>query len=140
MKLIVEEKFSVPPRILYAVFLDQKAWTGIGMGAKAEMDPRPDTAFSLFDGGVTGTVKSFKVDKEVQFTWRFNTWKTEDVSLVTISFEPFGVDCTKITVLHTDVPLTDKFGTECEKQVIAGWKDTVFGRIEMVMGFPRYRE
>lgn len=108
--------FRIPaaPEILYQALTNEntiRLWTG----APATMKEEPGTAFSLWDGSITGTNISFEPPKKIVQHWDFG--EREVPSVVTLKFHPDKKDFTSLEVSHTNIPDEDF------ENITHGWID-----------------
>lgn len=67
---------------------------------------------------------------------RFNTWRDDCYSTVTLSFEEPEPGSTVVKLAQTGIPPTDRFDNEDVLDVTEkGWRGQVFQRIRMVFGY-----
>ncbi len=82
-------------------------------GFEARMEPTPGGEFSMFEGDISGKIKSIKSPNLVEQIWDFG--EQEEESLVRIElFEDSGK--TRLEVNHTNIP-DDVF-----ENIETGWK------------------
>eukprot|EP00923_Selenidium_pygospionis_P004702 GHVN01007751.1.p1 GENE.GHVN01007751.1~~GHVN01007751.1.p1 ORF type:complete len:106 (+),score=24.82 GHVN01007751.1:149-466(+) len=101
----------------------------------------PDsTIFSLFGGGVVGEILEVKENEVIVMSWRSIEWNDGHMSKVKIIFEKDGPESTKVHLTHTGVPNEDKHGNPCLTRCEDGWKQNIFDRMEMLLGYPRNKD
>lgn len=92
-------------------------WTGY----PAEMNDKPDTEFSLWEGDITGRNIEFELNKKIVQEWYFGD--KEEQSLVTIKlFE--NKKGTQVELIHTNIPDEDY------ENIVEGWTEYYFGAIK----------
>lgn len=101
------------------------------MGEPGRIGPNPGGKIELFDGWVTGTVKTWSPPQKVIFTWNPAEWngRFADQSLVTYELIEEGPDSTRLTIIHEGFP-----DIEERNQHEQGWVDYVLDPMEEVMG------
>jgi len=104
------------PEIVYQALTTEttlKLWTGF----EAEMQEKPDTEFSLWDGSICGKNISFEKNKKIVQEWFFG--EQEEKSIVTLKLHEHKKG-TSVELNHTNIPSED-FEAICE-----GWDETYF--------------
>lgn len=91
-------------------------WTG----SKAEMEEKPGSLFSLFDGDISGINIEFISNQKIIQEWFFG--ENEKDSIVTITLHPAG-NSTNIELLHTNIP------DEAFEDIKYGWDHYYFGAL-----------
>ncbi len=90
-------------------------------GYKAIMENTTETEFSMFDGDITGTIKTLDPPSLLEQIWDFGAQEKD--SLVRIElFEESGK--TRIEISHSDIP--DKAFENIE----TGWKEYYLGALK----------
>ena len=105
---------SAPPEEVYMA-LTYLPSLSLWAGENSEMGTEPGSAFSMFDGGITGTNLLFETDKKLVQSWDFGD--LEEPSIVTIILHPHKKGCS-IEVRHTNIP------EEAWQDITTGWDDT----------------
>jgi activator of HSP90 ATPase len=110
-------KIKASPEEIYNALVKPFAielWTG----GKAEMEEKPGTIFTIFDGDITGMNVEFVVNQKIVQEWFFG--ETEKESIVTLNLHPSGTS-TNIELLHTNIP------DEAFDEIKYGWDHYYFG-------------
>jgi activator of HSP90 ATPase len=89
---------------------------------------QPGTIFSLFDGNVSGIVRSLNPPYNIVLDWRLPHWPSGHHSSVNISLES-KPDKTVLKLVQRGVPLADVEGTK------ANWKRFYWDPIKMSFGY-----
>jgi activator of HSP90 ATPase len=132
--------FSVPPRVLYQVFLDSQDLSRVSL-SPSTINPIVGGSFTMFNGGVTGTITHLEPNQRIVEDWRFSQWEDGAVSHLELLFEAIGYQKTKLIVKQSNIPDVDKHGNgEQDRLVLNGWKDKLFMSLEKVFGFTVERE
>ena len=91
-------------------------------GYKAEMQEKPGTEFSLWDGDISGKNIEFEKDSKVVQEWYFG--EQAEPSIVTIKLFTQGANKTQIDLNHTNIP------DEAYDDIVEGWKEYYLGAIK----------
>lgn len=132
--------FSVPTKVLFGSFLDARDLSKMVL-SPATIEPVVGGQFSLFNGGVTGTIIALVPESLIVQKWRFSQWAPEVFSNVQLRFISLGPQRTRLEIVHTEIPDKDAHGNlEQDTIVLSGWKEKFFLGIEKVLGFPVDRD
>jgi activator of HSP90 ATPase len=100
---------------LYGMYLDPKLHATI-TGAVVTVSAAPGSAFSAFDGVITGRMLHTVHKHLIVQTWRSKSWKAEDFdSVLILTFWPL-IQAGRIDLVHVNVPEHDVEG------VTNGWE------------------
>lgn len=92
-------------------------WTGY----EARMESVPGTEFSMFEGDITGRIRTFEPNVLLEQIWDFGEQQEE--SLVRIElFEEKGR--TRIELTHTNIP------DEAFENIEEGWRNSYLGALK----------
>jgi uncharacterized protein YndB with AHSA1/START domain len=92
-------------------------WTGY----EARMEAIPGSEFSMFDGDISGRIRTFESPSLLEQVWDFG--EQEEESLVRIElFEEPGK--TRLELIHTNIP--DEFYENIEE----GWRNSYLGALK----------
>jgi uncharacterized protein YndB with AHSA1/START domain len=92
-------------------------WTGY----EARMEAIPGSEFSMFDGDISGRIRTFESPSLLEQVWDFG--EQEEESLVRIElFEEPGK--TRLELIHTNIP--DEFYENIEE----GWRNFYLGALK----------
>jgi activator of HSP90 ATPase len=81
-----------------------------------------------------GQVVSFTDEKQLILKLVLKDWKKEDVSNLNITFQNEEGKC-KLTLHHTNIPITDSSGNKFEKGKLETiWRETFINRIGVMFG------
>lgn len=111
--------FHTTPEALYAAWLDSSAHAAMTGGGEASMDAVVGSAFSAWDGYISGENLELEPGKRIVQSWRTTDFMEEDAdSRVEILLEavPEG---TKLTLVHSEIP-------EDQPDYAEGWEDFYF--------------
>lgn len=103
-----------PPEEVYMA-LTYAPSLSLWAGENIQMEEKPGTAFSIFDGGITGTNIAFETNQKIVQFWDFGD--TETPSEVTLKLHPHKKGCS-VEVRHTNIP------EEAWEDISTGWDDT----------------
>lgn len=92
-------------------------WTG----EPAQMEPIPNSEFSMWNGSIVGKNIEFDVNKKIVQEWYFEG--QEEISLVTMIFHP-GNKGTSVELHHTNIP------DEAYENISDGWDEDYFGALK----------
>jgi uncharacterized protein YndB with AHSA1/START domain len=109
------------PDIVYQALTNAhtiRLWTG----EPAEMSTEPGSAFSLWDGSITGKNISFTEGKKIVQQWDFDGQDEE--SIVTITLHPHKQG-TSVELRHTNIP------DEAFDDISEGWSESYFRSLGM---------
>jgi uncharacterized protein YndB with AHSA1/START domain len=90
-------------------------------GYPAEMEASPGTAFSMFDGDITGTLLAIEPPSRIEQQWDFGEHPAPSVARIELSEEG---NKTRIELNHSNVP-DDAFDN-----INTGWKEYFFGALK----------
>lgn len=90
-------------------------------GYPAEMEASPGTAFSMFDGDITGTLLAIEPPSRIEQQWDFGEQPAPSVARIELSEEG---NKTRIELNHNNVP-DDAFDN-----INTGWKEYFFGALK----------
>lgn len=129
---IIEDsvEFLAKPEDLFATLTDPQRvmiWSR-GTARVQGSWMQPGTTFSLFDGNVSGVVRSLNPSYSMTLDWRLPHWPTGHHSSVNISLEA-KPDKTVLKLLQRGVPVADVEGTK------ANWKRFYWDPIKMSFGY-----
>lgn len=133
--LELKEKFFARPVDLFECFVNENRIKGFTQ-SNAIVQAVPGGTFMMFSGSITGTVEEVEVPSRLVMKWRFSNWAEDCFSRVVLEFKEPEPGTTFVHVHHTDIPVTDKFGTEgVIDNVQRGWNGQIFQRIKAVFGY-----
>ena len=107
------------PKDVYNALTNQRVleiWTG----EDAQMEPLPDTEFSLWEGSISGINLEFEENRKIVQQWYFEG--QQEKSVVTIVLHPHKKG-TSVQLEHTNIP-DDAF-----ENISAGWDEDYFGAL-----------
>ena len=127
--------YLVPAKVLYNAFLDSRDLSRMTL-CEAKISPVIGGEFVLYNGGVTGTVKSLEPDHKIVEDWRFSQWEQGTFSSLELSFVSLGPAKTRLEIRQSNIPEKDGHGNpEQDRLVLNGWKEKFFMTLEKVLGF-----
>lgn len=113
--IILAASFAAPPDTLFDMYLDARSHSAF-TGAAAVIEPRAGTAFSAFDGMLSGTLLHIEPKRLIVQAWRSKNWPAGAIdSVLVLSFWP-QPDGARIELVHVNVPDEDFAG------VSQGWE------------------
>lgn len=107
------------PADVYNALTNQRMleiWTG----EDAQMEPEPNTVFSLWEGSITGLNLEFEENKKIVQQWYFEG--QGEKSVVTIKLHPHKKG-TSVHLEHTNIP------DEAFENISDGWDEDYFGAL-----------
>ncbi|MCG6189559.1 SRPBCC domain-containing protein [Maribellus maritimus] len=107
------------PKDVYNALTNQKMleiWTG----EEAQMEPVPNSEFSLWEGSISGLNLEFEENKKIVQQWYFEG--QEEKSIVTIKLHP-DKKGTSAQLEHINIP------DEAFENISEGWDDDYFGAL-----------
>ncbi len=107
------------PKDVYNALTNQRMleiWTG----EDAQMEPLPNTEFSLWEGSISGINLEFEENRKIVQQWYFEG--QQEKSVVTIVLHPHKKG-TSVQLEHTNIP-DDAF-----ENISAGWDEDYFGAL-----------
>jgi activator of HSP90 ATPase len=110
---------NADPKDVYNA-LTNKNMLEIWTGEKAEMETVAGSAFSLWDGSISGVNLEFEENKKIVQQWFFEG-ETEN-SIVTMKLHPHKRG-TSLELLHTNIP------DEAFDNISDGWDEDYFGAL-----------
>lgn len=110
---------NADPKDVYNA-LTNKNMLEIWTGEKAEMETVPGSAFSLWDGSITGINLEFEENKKIVQQWFFEG--ENENSIVTMKLHPHKRG-TSLELLHTNIP------DEAFENISDGWDEDYFGAL-----------
>lgn len=114
----IKEKFKVRPEVIFKAWLNSKLHSKM-TGGTAFCSSEIGSAFSAWDGYITGTNITLKKNQEIVQTWRTSEFKEDDEgSIVTIQLKELK-NGTELNLIHTNIP-------EGQTQYKKGWKEHYF--------------
>jgi activator of HSP90 ATPase len=132
--LTLSEKYYARPSDIFECFVVEgkmRAYTQTNV----KLDPHPGGSFSWFNGSVVGEFLELEADKKIVMKWKFNTWKEECFSKVTITLDAPEVGTTILKLHQTDIPEEDAFGQPVFENTEKGWRGQILQRIRQVFGY-----
>lgn len=113
---------ATEPKNVYNA-LTNKEMIEIWTGENAEMEEKPGTEFSLWDGSIIGTNLEFVSNHKIVQEWYFGD--QEPASIVTIKLHP-DKKGTSMEVVHTNIP------DEAFDNIVEGWKEGYFDALNQL--------
>jgi activator of HSP90 ATPase len=108
--------FSASAKQLYDLYMDPKRHAAFTAGGAVKISAKSGSAFSAFDGMLSGTTLLAVPGELIVQRWRGSHWKkTDPDSVVVLIFTPAGKRG-RIDLAHVNVPRHDHDG------VTDGWK------------------
>lgn len=112
-------KLNATPKDVYNALTNQRMveiWTG----EDAQMEPEPDSEFSLWEGSISGMNLEFEENKKIVQQWYFEG--QEEKSIVSIILHP-DKKGTSVQLQHTNIP------DEAYENISSGWDEDYFGAL-----------
>ena len=110
---------NADPKDVYNA-LTNKNMLEIWTGEKAEMETVPGSAFSLWDGSISGVNLEFEENKKIVQQWFFEG--ENENSIVTMKLHPHKRG-TSLELSHTNIP------EEAYDNISDGWDEDYFGAL-----------
>ena len=92
-------------------------WTGY----PAEMNDKPDTEFSLWEGDITGRNIEFELNKKIVQEWYFGEQTQQSIVTIKLFENKKG---TQVELIHNNIPDEDY------DNIVEGWRESYFGAIK----------
>ena len=115
-------RLAADPADVYNALTNQvmiEIWTG----EDVVMEEKPDTEFSLWDGGICGTNLEFVKNNKIVQKGYFG--EQDEPSIVTIKLHKDGAG-TSMEVVHTNIP------DEAYDNIAEGWKEDYFDALNQL--------
>lgn len=90
-------------------------------GYEARMESRPGTEFSMFEGDITGRIRTFEPDALLEQVWDFGEQQEESVVRIEL-FQEKGR--TRVELTHTNIP------DEAFDNIEEGWRNSYLGALK----------
>ena len=111
---------KVPREEVYNALINPltiELWSGF----KAEMQPVPGTEFTLFEGDITGVIKTLEPPAVLEQVWNFGDQEEESL----VRFELFEEgEKTRLELSHVNIP------DEAFENMETGWKEYFLGAMK----------
>jgi activator of HSP90 ATPase len=118
-KLEMDEVFPVDARTLYNAWLTSEQHSAF-TGSKAVIEPKAGTAYSAWDGYITGVTKELDTGKCIRQTWRADEFKDSDQdSWLEVTLEDTAKGC-HMHLRHWNIP------EGLSEQYEEGWREYYF--------------
>ncbi len=118
--VVLAASLPASPDRLFDMYLDAEAHASF-TGAAVTIEPRAGTAFSAFDGMLSGATLHVEPKRLIVQRWRSGNWPAEAIdSILTLSFWS-EQDGARIELVHANVPDEDFAG------VSEGWAKYYWG-------------
>jgi activator of HSP90 ATPase len=122
--VILAAALPAPPDQLYDMYLDSRLHSSF-TGQEAKVESRAGSAFSAFDGMLSGKILHVEPKRMIVQTWRSGGWPQgaeDSVLILTFHAEAEG---SRIELLHANVPVEDFAGIShgWEKYYWTPWRD-----------------
>ena len=131
-------KFRVPPQIIFEAITNEEMISKYTQ-AKAKFEKKIRGIVEYYDGSIKGKVEELEPNKKLILSWLPSNWKQS--AHVQMTFKPKDGNETQITILIKDCPNRDASGQTIEKRTVEeGFKQQIFNKIEMFVGYPMNRD
>ena len=91
--------------------------------------------FEFYNGSIKGTVKEIVDNKKLLLNWKFSNWSVP--ADIQMTFKEKAGNESQITILIKNCPNRDANNQTIERNgVINGFKQQIFEKIQMFMGYP----
>jgi activator of HSP90 ATPase len=115
----IQSSFNLKPEILFKAWLDSTIH-GEMTGTDAEIDPKVNGSFSIWNGYITGKTLELVQDKKIVQSWRTTDFpEGSDYSVTEVEFHSIP-EGTRLTIWHYNIP--EGQGKEYKE----GWKKFYF--------------
>jgi len=101
--------------------LTNKNMIEIWTGEDAQMEPEPNTEFSLWNGSISGMNLEFETNRKIVQEWYFED--QEEASVVTLILHP-DKKGTSVELHHANIP------DEAFQNISEGWDEDYFGALK----------
>ncbi len=121
--VIIAASLGAPADQLYEMYLDPQQHAAI-TGSPVSIGPSPGTAFSAFEGMLSGVILHVVPKRLIIQTWRSANWASDAIdSTLTLSFHQQGENG-RIELAHINIPDEDFSGVShgWEKFYWAPWR------------------
>ena len=111
---------KVPPEEVFNAIINPltiELWSGY----EAIMEPNPGSEFSMFDGDITGRIKTFEPPTLIEQVWDFGDQDTESIVRIEL-FDESGK--TRLELFHSNIP------DEAFENIEHGWKYYYLGALK----------
>ncbi len=123
----LKTNFPVTSKDIYDRWLSSEGHAAI-TGGEASIEPVEGTAYSAWDGYITGTVKELEPGKRMLMSWRTSEFPEDaEDSLVEILLKDTNDGCS-LTLNHTNIP--EGQGSNYNQ----GWEDHYFSPMRDYFG------
>ena len=131
-------KYRVPPHIIFEAMTNQEMISKYTQ-AKAKFEKKVGGEVEYYDGSIKGKIIELIENKKIIISWFPSNWKqSADVQM---TFKPKDGNETLITILIKECPNRDASGQTIEKKTVEeGFKQQIFNKIEMFVGYPINRD
>ena len=131
-------KFRVPPQIIFEAITNEEMISKYTQD-KAKFEKKVGGEVEYYDGSIKGKIEELEPNKKIIFSWLPSNWK--QLAHVQMTFKPKEGNETQITILIKDCPNRDASGQTIEKRTVEeGFKQQIFNKIEMFVGYPMNRD
>ena len=131
-------KFRVPPQIIFEAITSEEMISKYTQ-AKTKFEKKVGGEVEYYDGSIKGKIEELEPNKKIIFSWLPSNWKQP--AHVQMTFKPKEGNETQITILIKDCPNRDASGQTIEKRTVEeGFKQQIFNKIEMFVGYPMNRD
>ena len=90
-------------------------------GYEARMEPTPGSEFSMFDGDITGRIKTIKPPTLLEQVWDFGDQDNESLVRIELFVESGK---TRLELNHSNIP------DEAFENIVSGWKNYYLGALK----------
>jgi len=106
-KIHLEIELSVDSEKLYNDWLDSKAHS-LFTGGEAHISNKINSAFTCWDGYISGTIKELEPNKRILHSWKTSEFKEQDEdSVLEVLFEKLSADKTLFILNHWNLSKSD---------------------------------
>lgn len=126
--ITLQTEFNAPPHIIFQNLLDQGCVSAF-THSSCTIENKKGGSFSLLNGTIRGEILEIQGTEKVVQKWRFNDWKPEIYSTVTMKFKPSGIGRCTLDLEQKNIPVEDK------ERVRNGWEEFFFNRLRVMMGY-----
>jgi activator of HSP90 ATPase len=123
MAITQSVRFSVSGDDLYDLYMDANKH-GAFTGGKVKISAKPGSAFSAFDGMLSGRMLYAEPGRMIVQRWRGTHWKDEDLDSILVLTFADDADGGRIDLTHVNVPPYDHQG------VTKGWPKYYWGPLK----------
>ena len=127
-------KYRVPPNIIFEALTNQEMISKYTQ-SESKFEKKVGGEFEFYNGSIKGTVKEIIENKKLLLSWKFSNWSV--AADIQMTFKEKSGNESQITILIKNCHNRDANNQTIERNgVINGFKQQIFEKIQMFMGYP----